>query len=175
MREIALTYGFVAGERAAVADLLREYEAGTGVSLCFQGFAGELAELPGQYAPPKGQMIFARTAADGLVGCVALRPVADQPDLCEMKRLYVRPVGRGTGLGRRLAVAALAEARRLGYARICLDTLFSMTAAQALYRALGFRQTGIGTSEPPVLLFARELAGTDADTLERCSAERLRG
>jgi putative acetyltransferase len=163
MREIALTYGLVGDERPAVADLLREYEADIGVSLCFQGFAGELAELPGQYALPKGQMIFARTEVDGLVGCVALRPVAGEPELCEMKRLYVRPAARGTGLGRRLAIAALAEARRLGYTRICLDTLFSMTAAQALYRALGFRQTGISPSEPPVMLFARELTRTDAD------------
>jgi ribosomal protein S18 acetylase RimI-like enzyme len=161
MREIALTYGFVEREREAVAALLREYEAGTGVSLCFQNFAHELAELPGAYALPKGQLILARIGDRDLVGCVALRPVAGTPELCEMKRLYVRPVARGAGLGRRLASAALAEASRLGYTRICLDTLFSMTSAQALYRALGFRHTGISASEPPVMLFTRELARED--------------
>jgi putative acetyltransferase len=156
MGDIALTYGLAESDRVAVAYLLREYEAGIGVSLCFQNFADEVAALPGQYAPPKGQMILAR-AEQGLVGCVAVRPVASAAQVCELKRLYVREAARGSGLGRRLTLAALEEARRLGYSRVCLDTLISMTAAQALYRALGFRQTGITTSDPALLLFEREL------------------
>ena len=138
--------------------LLREYEADTGTSLCFQNFAAELAGLPGDYAAPKGTMILARDPAGvELVGCVALRPVPGSPELCEMKRLYVRPVARGSGLGRTLALAAMAEARRIGYDRMCLDTLPGMTAAQALYRHLGFHQTGVAASDPPVLLFERGL------------------
>src|SRR5262245_17762006 len=135
--------GFAERDRAAIVALLREYEAGLGVSLCFQGFEAEVAGLPGDYAPPGGEMLLARDReADGLVGMVALRPVRAAPDLCEMKRLYVRPETRGSGLGRGLATAALEEARRLGYRRMCLDTLPAMGEAQALYRALGFRQTG---------------------------------
>jgi len=138
--------------------LLREYEVDTGTSLCFQNFAAELAALPGDYAPPKGAMILAREpAGEELVGCVALRPVPGSPALCEMKRLYVRPVARGSGLGRTLALAAMAEARRIGYDRMCLDTLPGMTAAQALYRRLGFHQAGVAASDPPVLLFVRGL------------------
>jgi ribosomal protein S18 acetylase RimI-like enzyme len=150
--------GFKEGDRPAIVALLREYEASIGISLCFQNFEAELAGLPGDYAAPKGQMIFARGApGHALMGCVALRPVVGCPEVCEMKRLYVRAGVRGSGLGRALALAAMTEARRLGYGRMCLDTLPSMTAAQALYRGLGFRQTGMGVSEPRVLLFEREL------------------
>jgi ribosomal protein S18 acetylase RimI-like enzyme len=164
MTETVLVCGFEECDRARIVALLREYEAGTGMSLDFQGFEAELAGLPGDYAPPKGAMVLARQARgeelpDGeeLLGCVAVRPVPGSPDLCEMKRLYVRPAGRGTGLGRKLALAAIEQARCLGYRRICLDTLPSMTSAQALYRELGFRHTGVADSDPPVLLFEREL------------------
>jgi ribosomal protein S18 acetylase RimI-like enzyme len=158
MMEPVLERGFREADRDAIVALLREYWASLGVSLCFQNFDAELADLPGDYAPPGGAMIVARAAGtQELVGCVAFRAVAGSPGLCEMKRLYVRPAGRGSGLGRALALAAMDEARRCGYARMCLDTLPSLTAAQALYRDLGFRQTGVADSQPPVLLFVREL------------------
>jgi len=163
MSEIVLEYGFSERDRDGIVALLREYEAGTGVSLCFQGFDAEVAGLPGNYGPPRGTMVLAReTGSEQLVGCVALRPVPDRTHLCEMKRLYVCPGQRGSGLGVRLALAVMAEACRLGYRRICLDTLPSMTAAQALYRRLGFYHTGVTTTEPCVLLFERRLGGDDA-------------
>lgn len=115
--------------------LFREYQQDLGVDLCFQDFSNELATLPGAYAPPRGRLLLAE--ADGRVtGCVALRPVGD--DTGEMKRLYVRPSARSAGTGRALVEALIAEARVIGYRRLCLDTLPVMARAQELYERLGF-------------------------------------
>jgi putative acetyltransferase len=121
--------------------LLLEYAASLAVPLDFQDFDRELAELPGAYAPPRGALLLARR-----LGCVALRPFDDAA--CELKRLYVRPQARGTGLGRALVDAIVAEARRLEYTSMRLDTLPGMVAAQALYEQFGFREIAAYTSNP---------------------------
>jgi GNAT superfamily N-acetyltransferase len=112
----------------AVRTLFREYAEGLGVDLSFQDFDAELADPLGFY-----ELVL---LAPG--GCVALRRVDDET--CEMKRLYVRPAARGTGLGRALAEAVIANARARGYARMLLDTLPTMTQARSLYASLGFRE-----------------------------------
>lgn len=115
-----------------VRALFLEYAQQLGFSLCFQGFDKELERLPGEYGPPRGALLLAPGR-----GCVALKPFDGAT--AELKRLYVRPSARGEKLGRRLAEAAIAEARERGYARIVLDTIEGqMDAAIALYRALGF-------------------------------------
>ncbi|WP_457092276.1 GNAT family N-acetyltransferase [Microvirga sp. P5_D2] len=138
-------------EVSAVSDLFRAYATSLDVDLCFQGFAAELAAMPGKYAPPAGELLLARDAEGRPIGCVGLRPV-DSEGCCEMKRLYVTPEGRGLGLGERLVGMILGEAKRIGYREIRLDTLPSMTSAIALYRKLGF--------EPMDAYYDTPVAGT---------------
>lgn len=120
-----------------VRALFAEYAASLPFDLGFQGFGDELAGLPGDYAPPRGRLLVARTA-ERSVGCVALRPLED--DTAEMKRLWVRPAARGTGAGRALVQRVVAEGRALRYARLRLDTTPGMETAQSLYRSLGFTE-----------------------------------
>ena len=124
-----------------VKRLFEAYAASLGVDLCFQGFADELAALPGAYAPPRGALLLA--LQDGAtIGCVALRPLDDENGraIGEVKRLYVVPQARGARAGRALMDALLERARTLGYDTLKLDTLATMTSARALYASLGFRE-----------------------------------
>lgn len=119
-------------------ELFLEYERAIGIDLCFQNFSEEVANLPGEYAPPAGRLYIC--LVDGsAAGCVALRRIDEQT--CEMKRLYVRAAFRGRHLGRLLAERVIQEARTVGYQAMRLDTLPAMREAITLYQSLGFRPT----------------------------------
>ena len=150
--KIVVREALVPDELPVIRELFREYADGLGIDLCFQGFDQELAGLPGGYRRPAGGIWL---AVDGArpAGCVALRPL-DDPQVCEIKRLFVRDAFRGLGLGRRLTGQVLAAAAAAGYRRICLDTLPTLTSAIALYRSLGFSEIEPYNDNPvPGVLF----------------------
>jgi GNAT superfamily N-acetyltransferase len=119
-----------------IRELFQEYEEFLGFDLCFQDFQQELASLPGAYGPPSGTLLLAREG-EGVLGCVALRAI--EPDVCEMKRLYLRPAARGKGTGLALCRDVIDRARKLGYKSMKLDTVSKLSKAIDLYRTLGFK------------------------------------
>jgi ribosomal protein S18 acetylase RimI-like enzyme len=114
-----------------VRELIAEYANALGVDLSFQDLDHELATLETFY-----ELILLARDDDRVAGCVALRRIDDE--ICEMKRLYVRPAFRGINLGRQLAERIIDAARDRSYKRMRLDTLPTMTAAIPLYQSLGF-------------------------------------
>jgi len=137
VNRVSITEVTQPSELETARSLFQEYAACLGDDVCLQGFGKELAGLPGQYARPHGRLLLA-SVDDQMAGCVALRRL--EPEVCEMKRLYVRPEYRGLGVGRELTQTITTESRAAGYRRLRLDTLPSMMSALALYRRLGFRE-----------------------------------
>jgi putative acetyltransferase len=142
-----------------IRQLFREYAGELNVDLCFQRFEEELESLPGYYASPQGRLFLAM-AGDQVAGCAALRRHGE--DVAELKRLFVRPQFRGSGIGRTLCIKVLGEARDAGYSAVVLDTLSSLTAAIRLYESLGFQRVEPYYSNPlPNVVYLRlNLRGT---------------
>ncbi|UAJ10584.1 GNAT family N-acetyltransferase [Glacieibacterium megasporae] len=139
MDDITLSLARSPADLASVRILFKLYAAELPIDLGYQDFDAELGALPSKYAEPAGCLLLARRCG-APVGSVGLRPL-DEPGTCEMKRFFVAPGARGSGLGLRLAAEAVHEATRRGYWKLLLDTLETMTSAIALYQQLGFVNT----------------------------------
>lgn len=122
-------------DTAVVLSIWREFVANSPVNLDYQNNDAEFANLPGKYASPKGGILLADRGGQ-IEGCIALRQVT--PEICEMKRLYVRPHAQGRQLGRALAERLIEEARAMGYSEMRLDVQAKFVPARKLYEALGF-------------------------------------
>ena len=118
-------------------ELIREYAQSLEFDLKFQDFDKEMENFPGQYAPPMGCLYIAMDENQP-IGCVALRDLGQ--GICEMKRLYVKPLFRGQKVGKLLAEIVIKAAKNMGYDYMRLDTVPSMKQANTLYNALGFKQ-----------------------------------
>lgn len=122
-------------DTAKVLDIWREFIANSPVNLDYQGNEAEFANLSVKYATPNGCVLLADR--DGAIeGCVAMREVSSE--ICEMKRLYVRPRARGHNLGHSLIDRLIAEARSADYREMRLDVQAKSVAARNLYAACGF-------------------------------------
>lgn len=118
--------------------MFREYEKWLDLSLCFQGFEEELANLPGKYAAENDGRLWLAYVGDEPVGCVALRKLEG---VGEMKRLYLRESARGKGIGVALIETLIATAKEIGYEKLRLDTYPpKMAKAVGLYESHGFRE-----------------------------------
>jgi putative acetyltransferase len=151
---------------AAARQLIEEYAAWLEFNLCFQGFEEEMQSLQGKYAPPAGRLLLALW--DGKpAGVIALRPL-EETEICEMKRLYVRPEFRGHNIGRLLAQQVIREAAEIGYSRMRLDTVRGkMDAAIAMYRELGFKEIDPYYHTPIGNMLFMELALTRSQAIAR--------
>lgn len=154
---------------ATARDLFREYAEAIATDLEYQGFASELANLPSPYALPGGALFIAH-AGNEVAGCVALRALDHRTG--EMKRLYVRPAYRSSGLGKLLVEAVILAARRAGYSELRLDTLPTMASAQALYHRLGFVEIPPynNTYLPGTRFYALKLAPNNLFNADGCAA-----
>lgn len=136
MPDLSLTHATTDSEIAAVREIFLEYlqfvERYLGRDLSFQGTEKEFADFPQTY----DALFLAQLDGEPLAAC-GLKPF--KPGICELKRLYCRPAGRGHGLGLKLSAAAIETARSLNYTAIYLDTDHGLTHANSVYETLGFR------------------------------------
>lgn len=123
---------------AAARELLVEYHAWLSARIESPRLGAEIATLADSYLAEGRHLLLAREAGDEPVGVIGIMPSTER-GACELKRLYVRPKARRTGVARRLVEEAMRCARWSGYERAIMTTLpAAMPEAGRLYESLGF-------------------------------------
>ena len=129
-----------------IKTLFGDYFTELNEDLCFQHFDEEVENPLLKYGSPKGSLLLALWNNEP-AGCVALQPLG-KIGVCEMKRLYVKPVYRKHGIGDVLVKQILADAIALGFGKMVLDTLSRLNSAIRLYERYGFVHTSAYYDNP---------------------------
>lgn len=124
-------------ELEIVRQLFREYEKELDENICFQSFEKELNDPLKKYGPPSGDLLLAYRD-EMVAGCIALTQMKEE-NVCEMKRLYVKPAFRKNKIGKVLVEELIISAKEKGYTVLRLDTLSKLQPAIALYENFGFK------------------------------------
>jgi ribosomal protein S18 acetylase RimI-like enzyme len=142
---------------AVARTLMGEYGAMPHIDGRWTTVAADIAKLPQPYVAPLGALLVALDDDEPLA-CGALAPL-EPPAIAELKRVYVRPAGRGRGVGEAMTRALMAAATEIGYTRVRLDTAPELHAAVALYERLGFERIAPyhHNADRPFLFFERML------------------
>jgi len=92
---------------------------------------------PDEFVPPAGLFVVAYDS-ERAIGCAGFKRL--DAEVAEVKRMYVAPTKRGSGLGRRILTHLEEAARRAGYRAMRLDTGNRQPEALSLYRDAGYRE-----------------------------------
>ena len=115
--------------------LFQEYANSLNISLAFQNFDEELNIINSMYGSPTGCLLLVYDN-ELPIACAAYRKIGE--DICELKRMYIKPNYRRKGIGQEMMNILCTRAKLNGYSLMRLDTLDSMTPAIKLYSNNGF-------------------------------------
>ena len=118
--------------RARYPDMLKEIDE----YIAHQDVADQLKNFQKHYNPPAGEAFMATVDGKPLGIC----QLKTRTGGAELNRMYVREEARGLGLGRKLALCVIDEARRLGHEMLYLGALYRHREALPLYESLGFER-----------------------------------
>lgn len=155
--DISLAFVETRPDLDELSDILTEYYAqilerlmtvgGPGLSVDEQ--VQSSLDVMDQFMPPNGGILLARDSSGYLLGCSFVRML--DGERAELKRLFVRDLARGYGLGRRMIEMRIEKAKELGATTILADTVRGNSSMLALYDRLGFSETTRydGNGNPP--------------------------